>query len=102
MIITGLRPTRVVALPSTPAIAGIINHSTDPLSGAIGISPSLVRMSNGAVIRNLMGGTTKQPRHCSNRERFTLSIAHTNPNVTYHSLWGKRGVIAIGCYFLCC
>jgi hypothetical protein len=59
MVITGLRPVQVVALPSTPAMAGYIKPPADAAQGrAISVSPSLIRMSNGAVIRNLMGATT--------------------------------------------
>lgn len=55
MTITGLRPTRVVSLWSRQRLPGY------PLSGAEGmggIAPSLINMSNGAVVRNLMGATT--------------------------------------------
>ncbi len=52
MFITGARPTRVVALPSAQRVAGAI------APGRVGICPSLINMDNGAVVRNLMGGTT--------------------------------------------
>lgn len=59
MVITGLRPVQVVALPSTVSMDGYMKPSDDSNQGrAIGVSPSLIRMSNGAVIRNLMGATT--------------------------------------------
>ena len=55
MYITGERPTRVVALPGAHCLAG----SPKPkVQGFGGIAPSLINMSNGAVVRNLMGGTT--------------------------------------------
>lgn len=53
MQITGLRPTRICALPSTVALPGYLG---DGKMG--GIAPSLISMSNGGVMRNLMGGTT--------------------------------------------
>lgn len=55
MVVTGTRPTRVVALPGAQILPGV------PLPKAQGlgaIAPSLINMSNGAVVRNLMGGTT--------------------------------------------
>lgn len=55
MVITGTRPTRVVALPATQALAG---YPTRNEEGMRGIAPSLITMSNGAVVRNLMGATT--------------------------------------------
>jgi predicted dehydrogenase len=55
MHITGLRPTRVVALPSTPSLAGYLMSAQDGMGG---VTPSLINMSNGAVVRNLMGATT--------------------------------------------
>ncbi|MSR83810.1 MAG: hypothetical protein EXS58_12960 [Candidatus Latescibacteria bacterium] len=55
MHITGLRPTRVTALPSTPRLAGYLMPARKGMGGA---TPSLISMSNGAVVRNLMGATT--------------------------------------------
>lgn len=55
MYITGTRPTRVVALPGTQRLAGYLQDSP---RGMGGIAPSLITMSNGGVVRNLMGATT--------------------------------------------
>ncbi|MFA6109296.1 MAG: hypothetical protein WDA75_11065 [Candidatus Latescibacterota bacterium] len=55
MYITGLRPTRVVALPSTPGLAGYLMSAREGMGGA---APSLISLSNGSVMRNLMGATT--------------------------------------------
>ena len=55
MVITGTRPTRVVALPGEQKLAGYLVKG---LEGMGGIAPSLINMSNGAVVRNLMGATT--------------------------------------------
>ena len=55
MIITGTRPTRVVALPARPSLAGYLMGNEEGMGG---IAPSLINMSNGAVVRNLMGATT--------------------------------------------
>ena len=56
MYITGLRPTRVVSLPASVGMAGY--PMRDAKRGMGGIAPSLITMSNGAVVRNLMGATT--------------------------------------------
>ena len=61
MHITGLRPTRVVALPSIVGLRGF--PMRDPKYGMGGITPSLITMSNGAVVRNLMGATTSDTHH---------------------------------------
>ncbi len=55
MHITGLRPTRVTALPSAPRLAGYLMPGREGMGGA---TPSLIGMSNGSVVRNLMGATT--------------------------------------------
>lgn len=55
IIITGLRPVQVVSLPVDKRIAGYIAKES---GGGLSIAPELIRMSNGAVIRNLMGATT--------------------------------------------
>ncbi|MCE9613930.1 MAG: Gfo/Idh/MocA family oxidoreductase [Lentisphaerae bacterium] len=52
MYVTGVRPTRVVALPGGQRLPGYLGH------GMGGIAPSLINLSNGAVMRNLMGATT--------------------------------------------
>jgi predicted dehydrogenase len=55
MHITGLRPTRVVALPGAQRLPGYLMGG---LLGMGGVTPSLISMSNGSVVRNLMGATT--------------------------------------------
>jgi len=55
MHITGTRPTRVVALPGEQRLGGYLMRGR---TGMGGIAPSLINMSNGAVVRNLMGATT--------------------------------------------
>ncbi|MGN0844089.1 MAG: Gfo/Idh/MocA family protein [Kiritimatiellia bacterium] len=53
MHITGLRPTEVAALPNSVPIPGSFAAAPNRSTAA-----SLVRMSNGGVMRNLMGNTT--------------------------------------------
>ena len=55
MHITGLRPTRVVALPAAVSLAA---YPVQQPEGMGGITPSLINLSNGSVVRNLMGSTT--------------------------------------------
>ena len=55
MYITGLRPTRVSSLPTRHALPGYLMDGVDGMGGA---TPSLISMSNGGVVRNLMGATT--------------------------------------------
>ena len=53
MKITGLRPIEVAAFPEAVALPGYL-----PGSGMSKPCPSLIRMSNGGVMRNLCGATT--------------------------------------------
>ncbi len=55
MHITGHRPTRVVALPGAVSLPGYLTPMPDGMGG---VTPSLINMSNGSVVRNLMGATT--------------------------------------------
>ena len=55
MVITGTRPTQVTALVGDQRLAGYLPQGAE---GAGGIAPSLIKMSNGGVMRNLMGVTT--------------------------------------------
>lgn len=74
MVITGTRPTRVEAFPCRQTIGGYL-----PLRGQDGngtLAPSLIEMSNGGVVRNLMGA----PTHDSGSQR----------------MWGTLGAFTIG------
>ena len=55
MAITGTRPESVVALPGDRRLPG---HLMTPPLGLAGMAPSLIRMNNGGLVRNLMGGST--------------------------------------------
>jgi hypothetical protein len=55
MHVTGTRPTRVVALPGVHCLPG---YPPGKRGGLGGVAPSLINMDNGAVVKNLMGGTT--------------------------------------------
>lgn len=54
MLITGTRPTMVETFPSKPHIAGYLSGRADNGS----MTPSLILMNNGGIVRNLMGATT--------------------------------------------
>lgn len=73
MVITGTRPVAVEAFPSRPRIAGYLGKPGES-NGAM--TPSLIQMSNGGVLRNLMGAGTND----SHQQR----------------LWGTRGAFEIG------
>ncbi len=55
MVITGTRPTRVVALPGRQRLAGYLIDSPEGMGG---VTPSLINMTGGGIVRNLMGATT--------------------------------------------
>ena len=55
MVITGLRPVAVEAFPNSVAMPGGLIIGDMPAKGS---GASLVRMSNGGVMRNLMGSMT--------------------------------------------
>lgn len=74
MHITGLRPTRVVALPATVGLRSY--PMRDPKNGMGGVAPSLITMSNGAVVRNLMGATSN--------DTHTQRIWGTNAGAEIH------------------
>ncbi len=73
MVITGERPVRVQSLPSSPRLAGYMHNKG---KGGF-VAPSLIRMSNGGLVRNLMGATTND----SHVQR----------------LWGTLGAAEQGC-----
>ncbi len=55
MHITGTRPEVVTALPGSVRLPGYVIRSAEGMGG---VTPSLIRMSNGGLVRNLMGATT--------------------------------------------
>ena len=73
MVITGTRPTAVEAFSASPRIAGYL-RGQNAENGSM--TPSLIRMNNGGVVRNLMGATTND----SHNQR----------------IWGTLGAYTIG------
>ncbi len=74
MHITGLRPTRVTALPSPVTLAGFPMDRASSARG--GVTPCLINMSNGGIVRNLMGATTNDTH--SQRIWGTLGAAESH------------------------
>jgi len=62
MVISGLRPTKVVSLPEDVYSLGCVHGKGRKVDGIVpnlsAFCPSLIQMSNGCVVRNLMGGTS--------------------------------------------
>ena len=55
MLITGTRPTMVEAFPVRQQLAGYLGRNGEGMGT---MAPSLISMSNGGVVRNLMGAST--------------------------------------------
>lgn len=77
MVITGTRPTRVVALPGKQHLAGYLLPAP---GGMGGIAPSLINMSNGGIVRNLMGVTTND----SHIQRLWGTLGSAELNIGRH------------------
>ncbi len=73
MVITSTRPVAVETFPCKPRLAGYLRRQ-GASNGTM--TPSLIQMDNGAVVRNLMGATTND----SHNQR----------------MWGTRGAYTIG------
>jgi predicted dehydrogenase len=67
MVITGLRPEKVTAFPDDVENYGVIKGKGRKIDGILptlgAFAPSLIQMSNGGIMRNLMGGTTADSHH---------------------------------------
>ncbi len=74
MHITDKRPERVAALPCGVKLPGYLPKEAMDCTGTI--APSLITMSNGGVMRNLMGATTMDSHH--------------------QRIWGTHGAAEIG------
>ena len=84
MQITGLRPERVTAPQGTVELPGY-------LTGGMGRScPSLIQMSNGGLVRNLMGATTAD-YHMSKRIWGTRAAAESFEGNLYLRLGATGG-----------
>ena len=67
MVITGLRPEKVVAFPTDVLYEGAVHGKGRKVDGIMpnlcAMCPSLIYMSNGGIVRNLMGGTSADGRN---------------------------------------
>ncbi|HOL65946.1 MAG TPA: hypothetical protein PKX93_00630, partial [bacterium] len=86
MVITGTRPIRVVSLPGRQYLAGYLAAKS---AGMGAVAPSLISMSNGGLMRNLMGATTND----SHIQRLwgTLGAAEIIPEVGLQLRLGGSG-----------
>lgn len=104
MVITKTRPTRVVALPGKQSLAGYLTSNRDGMGG---ITPSLINMSNGAVVRNLMGATTNDTHvqrlwgtlgsaECNVGKRLQLRLGASggSPKLEVIPTWDQFGKLA--------
>jgi hypothetical protein len=73
MVITGTRPTMVETFPVRPQIAGYLGRNGEGMGT---MAPSLISMSNGGVVRNLMGASTNDTHN--------------------QRIWGTLGAFEIG------
>ncbi len=70
MIISGLRPEKVTAFPEDVYCKGTVHGKGRKVDGIVpnlcAFAPSLIQMSNGSIVRNLMGGSVSD----SHQKRF--------------------------------
>lgn len=103
MVITGTRPTMVETFPCKQRIAGYL-HEQGASNGTM--TPSLIQMDNGAVVRNLMGAATNDShsqRIWGTRGAFEmghgalrlrLGASGQSPMMTVNSKWEGLGELA--------
>ena len=83
MVITGLRPEKVVAFPTDVLYEGAVHGKGRKVDGIMPnlctMCPSLIYMSNGGIVRNLMGGTSADGRNL--RFYGTRAAAESYPSL---------------------
>jgi len=108
MVITGLRPERVVALPPDVQNYGVIKGKGRKIDGILpslgAFAPSLITMSNGGIVRNLMGGTTADSHHqrlfgtkaSAEMHPLKLKVGATGSsfNIAAKPVWSEMGDLA--------
>lgn len=108
MVITGLRPEKVVAFPSDVVNYGVIKGKGRKVDGIVpglgAFAPSLITMSNGGLVRNLMGGTTADSHHqrlfgtkaSSEMHPLQLKVGATGSsfNIKVKPAWSDMGDLA--------
>ena len=101
MVITGTRPVQVQSLPCKPRLAGYLTEKSG------GAAPSLIRMSNGGLVRNLMGETTNDShvqrlwgtlgaaeQGCGSALRLRLGGSGGSPKFDVTPVWDSLGTMA--------
>jgi len=103
MVITGTRPTMVESFPVRHQLAGYLGKNGEGMGG---MTPSLISMSNGGVVRNLMGaGTndTHSQRIWGTRGAFEkgddglrlrLGASGSSPKMQVNPTWEGLGELA--------
>ena len=108
MVITGLRPEKVVALPPDVQNFGVLKGRGRKIDGVLpnlgAFAPSLITMSNGGIVRNLMGGTTADSHHqrlfgtkaSSEMHPLKLKVGATGSsfNIAVKPDWTEMGELA--------
>jgi len=108
MVITGLRPEKVVALPPDVQNYGVLKGKGRKIDGILpslgAFAPSLITMNNGGVVRNLMGGTTADSHHqrlfgtkaSSEMYPLQLKVGATGSsfNIAVKPNWSEMGDLA--------
>lgn len=96
MVISGLRPEKVTAFPEDVLSRGCVHGKGRKVDGIMpnlcAFAPSLIQMSNGGIVRNLMGGSTADSR----MQRFFATKASAIGNkLTLGAAESKVGVLEI-------
>jgi len=102
MHITGRRPTRVVALPGEQRLAGYLMPAIDGMGG---VTPSLLTLDNGALMRNLMGASTNDSHsqrlwgtrgaaEISGQLHLRLGASGHSPRLPVNAQWPALGELA--------
>jgi hypothetical protein len=109
MVITGLRPEKVVAFPADVLNLGTVHGKGRKIDGILpnlgAFAPSLIHMSNGGIMRNLMGGTTADSHNqrlfgtkaaAELYPRFNLKVGATGSAhlISVDAKWEELGEIA--------
>ncbi|MCG3147446.1 MAG: hypothetical protein PCFJNLEI_00886 [Verrucomicrobiae bacterium] len=103
MVITGTRPTMVEAFPGKPHLAGYLRGRAD--NGTM--TPSLIQMNNGGIVRNLMGASSSDDHHQriwgtrgafvnagGDGLRLRLGASGTSPVMRVNPRWEGLGELA--------
>ena len=106
MVISGLRPEKVTAFPEDVSCLGTVHgkgRKIDGIAPNLGaFAPSLIRMSNGSIVRNLMGGTVSdshQKRFFGTKAAYDgkflhLGTANGGPRLDIDPQWDEMGAEA--------